>query len=139
VYQWFLSKSRAATNTPIVNAGSDQTIYTTSDTLTGSASITSPATISSYEWTVVSGPSGSSFTAFNSATTNVNSLMPGTYVFRLTATGSNSSSAYDDVQVIVISPNPIANAGSDQTITLLLIALHKRIGYSGKWRFHSAI
>jgi poly(3-hydroxybutyrate) depolymerase len=116
VYEWFLSKSRVAANAPVVNAGPDQSIFPSTTTLTGSASIASPATISSQTWSVVSGPLNSSFGAPGSLTTGVSGLVPGTYVFRLTATGSNSTTASDDIQVIVNSPDPAVNAGSDQVI-----------------------
>jgi hypothetical protein len=93
---------------PVVNAGPDQTITlpVNSVTLNGSASGSDLTdSITSYSWFLVSGPSGSSFTAPFSATTKVNGLVQGRYTFRLTVTDSQNATATDDVQVTVNAPS----------------------------------
>jgi poly(3-hydroxybutyrate) depolymerase len=118
VYEWFLSKSRTVAGNPTATAGNDQTIYTTSTTLTGSGTPMSPDTIRFYAWTQQSGPNIAGITSPSLATTTVTGLTVGAYVFRLTVTGGNGLTGFDEMQVTVLSPNPVANAGTDQAITL---------------------
>jgi hypothetical protein len=113
-----------ANQAPTANAGPDKTITlpTSSVTLSGSGS-DADGTIASYAWSKVSGPSGSSFTSPNSASTAVNGLTQGTYVFRLTVTDNGGATGSDDVTVTVNASTPAnqpptANAGPDKTITL---------------------
>jgi len=111
-----------ANQSPISNAGPDQSIVSpTSVTLSGSG--TDPdGTIVSYLWTKVSGPSSGTITTPSAATTTVTGLGQGTYIFRLTVTDNNGGTGFDDVSIVVtvapVNTNPIANAGIDQTITL---------------------
>jgi predicted peptidase len=100
---------------PTANAGSDKTIHTpaSSTTLAGSGS-DPDGTISTYAWTKVSGGSAT-IASPSSATTAINGLVAGTYVFRLTVTDNRGGSDTDDVTVIV-NAVPTANAGSDKTI-----------------------
>ena len=58
-------------------------------------------TIISYEWTVESGPGGSSFTSASSATTTVTGLTAGNYVFRCTVTDDEGATGHTDVPVTV--------------------------------------
>lgn len=106
---------------PTANAGTDQTITlpTTTVSLTGSGS-DSDGTISSYLWSKVSGPAGSSITTPNSQNTTVTGLTTGTYIFQLIVTDNNGATGSDTVQVTVTSTNtsPIANAGSDSVVYL---------------------
>jgi hypothetical protein len=118
LYEWFLSHSRVPANNPAANAGSDQSVYPSSVTLTGSGTAVSPATISSYAWTKVSGPNTPTITSASAATTTVTGLITGLYVFRLMVTDNNGLTGTDDIQVTVLSANPSANAGADQVITL---------------------
>jgi hypothetical protein len=113
-----------STTGPVASAGSDQTITlpVNSVILTGSGSETG-GTITSYAWTQVSGPAGYTIAAPGAAQTSVTGLVQGVYVFQLTVTDANGVTATSTVQVtvnaaVVTSSPPIANAGSDQTITL---------------------
>jgi hypothetical protein len=107
---------------PVVNAGSNQTVSSTSTTLSGSAT-DADGTIASYLWTKVSG-NGSTITSPNAASTTVTGLTPGSYVFNLKATDNAGASANKSVTITVSSstppPNqaPVVNAGSNQAITL---------------------
>jgi len=87
---------------PTVNAGPDQTIYlpASSATLTGTATDVD-GTISTYNWTKVSGPAGGTFANNNLASTTVSSLVAGTYTFRLTATDNLGATGTDDVVITV--------------------------------------
>ena len=100
---------------PTANAGTNQTITlpTSSVTLNGSGST---GTITSYSWTLVSGPNNPTITAPTSVTTTVSGLMQGIYVFQLSVNGGVSVS---QVTVTVNpAPPPVANAGTNQTISL---------------------
>jgi hypothetical protein len=107
---------------PIANAGADVTITLpiSNTTLNGSNSTDPDGTISSYKWSQVSGPSTATIANSASAVTDAGNLIPGVYVFRLTVTDNKGASASDDVTVSVNAPNqaPVANAGSDISITL---------------------
>ena len=94
---------------PVANAGVDSviTLPVSSITLTGSGT-DADGTISSYAWSVLSGPSGSTFSAASAARTSVNGLVAGTYVFRLTLTDNTGDTASNDVQVVV-NPAPVIN------------------------------
>lgn len=107
---------------PVANAGPDITITlpTSSTSLVGSGT-DADGTITAYAWSKVSGPSGGTIASPTSATTNITALVQGTYVFRLTVTDNSSSTATDNVTVVV-NPStnqvPTANAGPDVTIQL---------------------
>jgi hypothetical protein len=99
---------------PVANAGSNQTITlpTSSVTLNGSGST---GTITSYSWTRVSGPNTPTITTPTAVSTTVTGLIQGTYVFQLSINGGVSTS---QVTITVNAAAPVANAGSNQTITL---------------------
>ncbi len=100
---------------PVANAGSNQTITLPTSTVTLNGS-SSTGTISSYSWTLVSGPNTPVITTPSTVTTTVTGLMQGTYVFQLSLNGTASTS---QVSVTVnAAPAVVANAGSNQTITL---------------------
>jgi parallel beta-helix repeat protein len=107
---------------PTASAGSSQTIIlpTNSITLNGSG-IDSDGTIASYRWTKVSGPSTYTISNASSATTSVNGLVAGNYVFKLTVTDNQAATATDSL-TITVNPAaniaPTASAGSSQSITL---------------------
>ena len=117
VYQWLMQFRNEGL---VVNAGHDQTINlpTNSITLNGTASVPY-GTITSYAWTKVSGPAVTLGNAASS-TLSVSGMVEGVYTFRLTVKSSNGETVYDDVKVTVVRTNhaPIANAGTDISITL---------------------
>ncbi|MGH2645513.1 MAG: PKD domain-containing protein, partial [Chitinophagaceae bacterium] len=113
---------------PVANAGSNQTITLPVDSvlLNGSASSDSGGTIVSYLWVKKSGPAAFNIVSAGSAKTEVNGLDTGTYIFTLTVTDDSGATASTDVTVTVkdsvvskpANKPPVANAGSNQTITL---------------------
>ena len=110
-----------ASQPPVVNAGTSQsiTLPTSSVTLNGSATDAS-GTITTYAWTELSGPGTATITNASSASTTITGLAAGTYVFELTVTDNNSLSGSATVTITVnADPTaPVVNAGSSQTITL---------------------
>jgi alpha-tubulin suppressor-like RCC1 family protein len=117
-----LNVNDSASNPPVANAGPNQTIAlpTNSVVLTGSGSETN-GTISSYQWTQLSGPSNSTILSSTQAQTTAVGLVTGVYTFQLTVTDILGLSATATVQVTVNpfpAGTPSANAGPDQTITL---------------------
>jgi len=104
---------------PVVAAGVNQYINTTSSTLYGIVH-QQEFTITSSTWSKVSGPSGGTITSPSALTSGITSLVNGTYVYRLSATNSAGLTSTNDVEVIVSATNapPIVTAGTDQSITL---------------------
>jgi len=108
---------------PVVNAGANQVIQLPTSTvaLTGTGTDAS-GTITNYSWSQVSGPAPSTITTPASASTTITGLVQGVYVFQLLATDNLNNAGSATVQVTVSSPStavlPVANAGTDATITL---------------------
>ena len=106
---------------PLSNAGANVTIKlpTTTAALSGSGTDAN-GQIGSYKWTQVSGPSTGTIVSASSAQTSVSGLVLGVYKFSLTVKDTSGTSNTDTMQVTVNAANipPVANAGSDQTITL---------------------
>lgn len=102
---------------PEVSAGSDQTITlpTNSVQLTGTVT----GSVTSSDWTLVSGPNTPEIVSPANLSTQVNGLVAGTYVFKLSATNSGGTVS-SNVTVIVNAAveAPVADAGTDQTIEL---------------------
>ncbi|PVD53388.1 hypothetical protein DC498_05820 [Terrimonas sp.] len=113
---------KAAPLPPVANAGSGQTIILpdNSITLDGSKSSSSSGSIVNYEWKQISGPSSVTIADINNVTTSVSDLTEGVYEFELKVTDSNGLSATATITVTVmpLSTIPVADAGSDITITL---------------------
>jgi hypothetical protein len=114
-----------ANQSPVVNAGSPQTITlpVSSVTLSGSAT-DADGTIASYLWTKSSG-TGGTITSANTASTTVTGLTAGSYVFDLKATDNAGATGNKTITItvnsVVTPPTnqiPVVNAGSSQTITL---------------------
>ncbi|MFI5132479.1 MAG: PKD domain-containing protein, partial [Chitinophagales bacterium] len=110
---------------PIANAGPDQiiTLPTDSASLDGSSSSDPDGTISEWLWTKISGPAFYNINTASASRTIVKNLLTGAYQFELKVTDNKGLSAKDTVQVVVNDPTqpnspPVANAGTDQTITL---------------------
>lgn len=101
---------------PIIDAGVDRNMVSTTTTINLSASGSDPdGGAVSFSWARVSGPSNVSFVTPTSATTTVNGLVPGVYVFRCTVTDNEGTSSFDDITVR-INRLPTVNAGVDQTL-----------------------
>ncbi|PSL20356.1 PKD domain-containing protein [Chitinophaga ginsengisoli] len=110
---------------PVANAGPDQTITLPTSTvnLNGSASTDADGSIVKYAWNKLSGPAGGTFTQSGVAVTSATGLVEGTYLLTLTVTDNDNVTDVDTVKVVVKSAPitnkpPVANAGSDVTITL---------------------
>ncbi len=110
---------------PIAMAGSDQVITLPIDSvlLDGSASSDPDGTIREWLWKKIAGPA--SFTIVNNSNskTSVRNLVTGIYQFELRVKDDDGSTAMDTVRITVNSVNtinhaPVADAGTDQTITL---------------------
>ncbi len=100
---------------PVANAGANQTITLPISTVTLNGSGSS-GTITSYAWTLVSGPNTPTITTPAAVSTTVTGLIQGSYIFNLSLNGGVSQS---QVTITVNpAPPPTANAGANQTITL---------------------
>lgn len=130
---WMLSFRKGSTsggvttpsnNAPVANAGSDKTLTLPSNatTIYGSGS-DSDGSIASYSWSKKSGGSVS-MTGTTSKDLKLSNLVAGTYVFTLSVKDNDGATDTDDVSVIVKSSTtttntaPVANAGTDRTLTL---------------------
>ena len=124
------SDGGSTSNTPpVVSAGSDKSLTLPSNEvyIQGTAS-DSDGSVASYKWTKVSGGAASLGGATSSKLRAYN-MVEGSYVFRLTATDNDGASKYDDMKVTVSSSSatniaPIANAGSDKSISSTSITLY---------------
>jgi hypothetical protein len=110
---------------PVANAGSGKSITLPTDSLSlnGTGSYSPDGIITAYSWVELSGPSTAVISNGNTATASVSSLIAGVYIFQLTVTDNTGASAKASVKITVDSVAiipPVANAGSDQTITLPL-------------------
>jgi predicted esterase len=106
---------------PVVYAGPDKIINPPGDSVQLEGIVMDQdGTITNYQWTKISGPASILLSHSDEPITSVNGLVPGTYVFRLTATDDDSLSASDEVMVSVAPPNlaPSANAGPNQWLAL---------------------
>src|SRR6185312_7438209 len=117
-----ITVNEAANIPPTANAGSDKTITlpTNSVTLAGSGKDVD-GTITSYQWTKISGSNSGAITNANFSSATATGLSEGTYQFELKVTDNKGAIAKDTVQVKVneaANIPPTANAGSDKTITL---------------------
>lgn len=113
--------TNAAATPPTANAGNNQTITlpTNSTSLTGSGTGGS-GTITGYGWVKIQG-GAATITTPTSQSPSITNMVQGIYLFELTVTASTGLTAKDTVQVVVLPAAnipPVANAGSDQTITL---------------------
>jgi gliding motility-associated-like protein len=110
----------AANQVPIVNAGTQKTIFLPVNQVIITATASDPdGSISTILWEKKSG-GVATLTNTNTLTLTASGLAAGSYVFRITVTDNKAATAFSEVTVIVIQANqsPTANAGSDQSLTL---------------------
>jgi dienelactone hydrolase len=116
-------------SSPVANAGVDKTVVLPNNavTLIGSGS-DADGSISYYKWKKLSGPNCYLY-GVSKPSLELSQMTLGTYSFRLTVTDNTGVTGYDDVTVTVLEQGsvpvndgsnmlPIANAGSDKTLTL---------------------
>ena len=110
----------AGNSAPTANAGNDKSITSPANSVNLSGTgIDSDGTISQYLWTKIAGPTQATIASANSASTNVTSLVQGTYRFELRVTDNAGATGRDTVIIIVNSATnkaPEVNAGIDQSI-----------------------
>jgi len=111
----------APNQTPVANAGVNQTITLPSNSVSVSASSSydPDGTIVVYEWSKINGPAQFTITNPNSAQTTITDLSQGIYTFRITVTDNQGAKESKDVTITVnasVAPAntaPTANAGND--------------------------
>jgi poly(3-hydroxybutyrate) depolymerase len=127
LYKWMLQYRKGTTSTtnkaPIANAGPDITISLsqTSVQIKGTGS-DYDGSISKYRWNKISGPYVK-MSKMGSSTLTASELVAGTYEFELAVTDNKGAVGRDRMKLTVHSSSttnkaPVANAGSDITITL---------------------
>jgi hypothetical protein len=116
---------RGGNKFPVAVAGNDTTIILPADSviIDGSASFDRDGSITSYQWTNISGPVPVAISNASSARSVVKNLIPGSYRMELKVTDNGGLSAKDTMTITVDAASnnnhpPVANAGADQTITL---------------------
>ena len=123
IYQWMLQYKRTSALSALsVNAGANQTISLPLNqvSLSGVATPAAGDTITSYNWSKLSGPTGDVIVSANTATTMVTGLVQGVHIYKLTVISSNDT-AWATVQVTVngaANVPPSVNAGVDTIIQL---------------------
>jgi hypothetical protein len=109
---------------PTVNAGADKTITLPINAINLNGNgIDSDGIITSFLWTKIEGPAEGIITDSSSLATTVKGLIPGNYIFQLTATDNQGEKGTDTLYVTVNAAKnitPTANAGGDITIVLPL-------------------
>ena len=107
---------------PVANAGPDQSITLPINTITLSGSGSdADGTVVGYHGHKYQDLRSYNIVNATSAVTNVTGLVQGVYQFQLQVTDNNGAVGADIVQITVNAATkspPVANAGSDQTITL---------------------
>lgn len=131
VFQWALMQGDTtlvgvSNPPPVVSAGSNITLIfpDNSTQLKGTATPAGGATIVSYKWSKIAGPSQYILADSTKATSNLSNLTVGIYTFRLTATDSKGASANSQVQVLTAAILPIefvSFSGKNNAGTNLLI------------------
>ena len=106
---------------PVANAGQDQTVFVTQTVLldgTNSSDVDSDSL--TFLWSFVTIPSGSTaiLSAPTSSTSSFTVDLPGTYEVQLLIHDGTVNSAPDIVLINTQNSQPVANAGSDQTVPI---------------------
>ncbi len=103
---------------PVAYAGVDQSIVTPPTTASLEATATdSDGTVSLSVWTQVSGPNTATIVSENSLKTLVSNLIPGTYIFRVSATDDRGATAVDEMTLDVSTNKPpVAFAGDSKEL-----------------------
>jgi hypothetical protein len=110
------SASSVSNQSPVANAGPDQTITLPTNSVTLNGSGNDPdGSVASYSWTQVSGPSSAAIASPSQASTTVNNLVQGTYQFQLKVTDNFGAAGTDAVNVI-INANTSIGAGTTTRI-----------------------
>ncbi len=110
---------------PVANAGASQniTLPANAATLSGSG-IDADGTITAYFWNRVSGPAQFTISTPSSPQTTITNLVQGIYLFELIVTDNSGATDRDTAMITVnaapppTNRAPVANAGTDQSITL---------------------
>ncbi|HSL26380.1 MAG TPA: PKD domain-containing protein, partial [Acidimicrobiia bacterium] len=112
-----LTYTGAPNQAPVVDAGSDQTLDSSTlpatATLTGSAS--DDVAVTALAWTQDSGPATATIDSPGSATTTVSLPAAGSYVFRLTATDGPGLTTADTIQIELTYAGPTTWTGAVST------------------------
>jgi hypothetical protein len=100
---------------PVADAGKDFNVWLPySGVLDGTSSKASNGSqIVKYSWSKVAGPGQFNIVSPNVVGSWINSLVSGSYTFRLTVTDNNGLSSTDDVVVTVRYANAMSNSGND--------------------------
>jgi ribosomal protein L14 len=119
-----ITVNKAKNKKPVANPGLSKNLSlpSNSTSLNGSSSYDPDGTISSYNWTEVAGPIPGTLTetGANTAILSLSGLTTGQYTYQLTVVDNSGDSSSGQVNVIVSPAGnilPIANAGSNQSIT----------------------
>ena len=101
----FVSEPASPANIPLSSVGvcGASTVNLVADVITSGTGL----------WTIVSGPNTPIIVSAASATTTVNGMITGSYIFRWTVTGGSFCTATSDDISVTVTLN--ANAGSDQS------------------------
>lgn len=118
---------RTHTNVPpVADAGLDKEVQlpNNSTRIVGTGT-DSDGTVSAYQWTILSGPSGASILNSQMASTSIVGLSEGEYLIQFLVTDNDGATGLDTMRVFVypdLDANmaPIANAGNDIEIILPL-------------------
>ena len=109
---------------PVANAGPDQTIILTTNTvaLNSSASTDPNNDITSYLWTKISGPSSFTIANANAVQTQVTNLIGGVYQFELKVTDAKGLFDKDTVQITALQTGSDNSCGGNrQTVNANLV------------------
>jgi len=115
IYDWALQQAPLAGAPLVANAGVDKsiTLPTSSVVLSGSGT---GKPIASYAWSQVSGPNAASCSGCGTSTPTLSGLIQGTYVYKLTVTATDASTANDNINIIVNAATnqpPVAKVNVD--------------------------